>query len=270
MTARILEVSPDEYHALPHFSSSIAKVLIERTPLHAKQMRGKPPTKEMDRGNVVHRLALGRGKAFAVLPFDDWRTKAAKEARDAARADGRVPIKEGDFESAKLIADAVTARLAEQGLVLDGRSELAMEWEERSEHGPVACRAMLDHVWLDRGLILDLKVTENASPAAIERTAENLGYGIQAAAYQRAMAALVPELAGRVRFLFAFVEPEPPFAVNVCAPDGMFRELGERRWLRAVSAWASCLKNNAWPGYGNGVNQLSVPGWALSREELAA
>lgn len=266
MPSRILTVSPDEYHALPHFSATRAKTLIAKSPLHAKALTEIAPTEEMDRGAIVHRLVLGKGADYAVLPFDDWRTKAAKGSRDAARAAKRVPIKESGFAQASLIAESVRTQLAERGIVLDGRSELAIEWTEETEHGPVLCKGMLDHCWLDTGLIIDLKVTENAAPSAIERTSENLGYAIQWAAYTRALAALDPDLAGHIGFAFVFCEPEAPFAVNVAEPDGVFQQLGIQRWRRAVTTWAECTKNNAWPGYGARVNPLTAPAWALARE----
>jgi hypothetical protein len=270
MNARILDVTPDEYHLLPAFSSTIAKTLIEKSPVHAKVLRGKKPTKGMDRGSVVHRLVLGKGKAFEVLNFGDYKTKAAQSARDAARANGRVPILGEDFEEASLAAESIRIQLADRGIDLDGESEVAVEWYEPSAHGPVQCRAMFDHVWFDRGIILDLKVTENAAPSFVERTAENLGYAIQQAAYRRALIALRPELAGREDFLFAFCEGEDPFAMNLTRPDGLFRELGDRRWSRAVASWAECLATDTWPAYGTGVNPLSAPVWALSKEEGVA
>lgn len=266
MTAKILDVTADEYHRLPGLSSTVAKVLLAQSPLHAQAAHGKRPTAEMDRGTVVHALALGAGKSFVVLDFDDWRTKLAKEARDEARAQGLTPILEKGFAAAQTIALSVIGQLAERGINLDGHSELAVSWTEKTEHGDVACRGMMDHVWLDKGVILDLKITEDASPESIERTAENMGYAIQAAAYTRAIAALKPELAGRVKFLFAFCEPEWPYAMNLVQPDGIFRELGERRWMRAVNLWGKCTKTNTWPGYGTGVNYLNPPAWALARE----
>lgn len=269
-TAKILHVSTAEYHARPGLSASIAKTLLSRSPLHAKTEHGKPPTDAMDRGSVVHRLVLGAGKDFAIIPFDDYRTKAAKEARDKARADGLVPIKEEAFAEAVAIAESVRAQLTKRGILLDGASELAIEWTEDSPSGPVLCRGMLDHVWTGDGRILDLKITENASPSFVERNAENLGYAIQEAAYRRALTALRPDHAGRVEFLFAFAEAEAPYEMNLCRGDGVFRELGERRWLRAVHAWGACVATNIWPGYGSGVNPLSPPGWALAREDFAA
>jgi hypothetical protein len=266
MSAVILDVSPDEYHARPGFSSTIAKVLIDQSELHAKAAIGLKPSKNLDRGTVIHRLTLGKGKDYEVIHHGDWKTNAAKEKRDAARAQGLVPVLAHEIEDYSKASEAIRVQLADRGIVLDGASEVAIEWIEQAEHGPVTCRAMLDHVWIDQGIILDLKITGDAAPASVERTAENLGYAIQAAAYTRALTALRPDLAGRVKFIFAFCEYDEPYAINLCQPDGVFRELGERRWLRAVNAWAKCQATGIYPGYGTDINYLNPPAWALARE----
>jgi hypothetical protein len=270
MTARILNISQDEYHALPHFSSSVAKELIARSALHARSAAGKAPTKLMDRGTIIHRLVLGKGKDYVIVDHGDWRSKAAQAKRDDARAQGLVPVLGCDFEDYAIAAEKIRIQLADRGVVLDGESELAIEWTEETPHGPVLCKGMLDHCWRSNGLILDLKITENASQPAIERTAESLGYGVQWAAYSRALTALDPGLAGRVGFAFAFCEPDDPWAINLAEPDGVFQQLGMQRWLRAVSTWAECMKNDRWPGYGQAVNPLTAPTWALAREGATA
>ena len=274
MTARILDISPDEYHLRPGLSASIATTLITRTPLHAWQEhplyggKGKTPTAAMDFGTVVHAIVLGKGKHYAPVPFEDYRTAAAKQTRDAYRKAGLIPLLHHQLTDAERCAAAVTRRLAEHGIELDGQSELAIEWEEPSPSGPVLCRGMFDHAWIDDGTILDLKIVGNAETSQLERSAERFGYGIQAAAYTSALTALRPELAGRVQFLFAFGESEEPHALNLTEPDGMLRDLGERRWRRAVSTWAECIASNTWPAFGQGVNRLSAPAWALAREEI--
>ncbi|HEY6174415.1 MAG TPA: PD-(D/E)XK nuclease-like domain-containing protein [Kofleriaceae bacterium] len=273
MTATLLDIAPDDYHARPAFSSSLAKILLDRSPLHARQARGKLPTKQMDRGTAGHTFLLGKGKRIAPVPFDTYHTKAAKQTRDNYRAAGIVPLLHADYSAAENLAEELHHRLKEEHLKdprvpaeLDGISEQAMEWHEESDSGPVLCKGLMDHVWLARGLILDLKIVEDASPASIERSAENLGYAIQAAAYTSGLSKVLPQLAGRVKFLFLFVEWDPPYAMNIVEPDGMFRELGERRWRRAVETWGRCLKTGDWPAYGTGIHRISPPTWALSRE----
>lgn len=278
VTAQILiDIDPDAYHERSEFSSTIAKTLIEKSPLHARAASplfggsGKKPTKDMDFGSVVHTLALGKGKRIAALDYDNFLTKDAKRDREAARAAGLVPVLQKDFERAVAAAKRIAENLRERGIVLDGESEVAITWVEETEHGPVPCKAMFDHVWLDRGRILDLKVTANAAPQFIERNAENMGYAIQEAAYRRALTALDPgRYAGRIEMLFAFAENAEPFALNLSRGNGLFRDLGEQRWQRALNTWARCIKEDRWPSYGTGVNPLSPPAWALAREEEAA
>ena len=271
--AQLLDVEPDAYHELPGLSSSIAKVVIDQSPLHAFAQhrmfggRGREATKLMDRGNVVHSLVLGRGKKFEVLDFDNYKTHKAQDARDAARAAGLIPILAHDLEAAEQIAAAILRQLPEHGITLVGQSEVAIEWwEQAGDEQFIRCRGMFDHLLLSAGVIIDLKITGDASPGAIERGAENMGYALQQAAYRRALTALRPELAGRIDFLFVFAEADYPHAINVVRGDGVFREIGDRRWQRAVHTWGRCLATNTWPSYGGGINQLSPPAWALSRE----
>lgn len=270
--AQILRLTADEYHLRPGLSASIASTLIARSPLHAHTQhpcfggKGKTPTAAMDFGSVAHRLVLGAGKDFAPLPFDDWRTKAARESRDNARAEGKTPILGDDFIHAEEVARNVKEQLPDHGVFLDGESEVAIEWWEPAGDVFVRCRGMLDHLRIDHGEVIDLKFTDNAATEKIEKSAENFGYAIQRAAYDRALTALRPSLAGRTSFIFAFCEKEAPYAINAVSADGIFRELGERRWLRAVATWAQCLKDNYWPAYGTGINTITPPAWALARE----
>ena len=73
----------------PSLTQSLAKIIIERSPLHAWHAHPRlnpdferdDPTK-YDVGNIAHALMLGRGKDLVVLEtFDDWRTNDAKKRR---------------------------------------------------------------------------------------------------------------------------------------------------------------------------------------------
>jgi hypothetical protein len=271
VSAKLLDVTADEYHAIEAFSSSTAKIVLERSPGHARIGLKKKPTKSLDGGNIIHRLLLGKGKGFDVIQHGDYKTKAAQAKRDAARDAGLVPVLAHEMEGYATAAEAIRVQLADRGIVLDGVSEQAITWVEKTPHGDVLCKGMMDHVWPDVGIILDIKTCEDASQAAIERAAEKYNYAVQSTAYSRALVALDPDLAGRVAFSFAFCETSEPHAVNVTEPDGPFQELGLRRWLRAVNIWAECAARNHWPTtYGANVNPLSPPSWALAREGFTA
>ena len=115
--------------------------------------------------------------------------------------------------------------------------------------------------------IYDVKTIRSADPQSCSRHAYEYGYDIQAAAYRSAVSKLHPKLAGAIDFIFLFVEVEPPYAVHPCRPDGTLRELGERRWQRAVDLWSRCITSDTWPGYSQGISTLSAPLWALAQEE---
>ncbi len=248
MSAQILNISPDEYYARPGFSQSVAKVLLAKSPLHAKAAISKAPTKLMDRGNILHRLLLGKGHDYEVIQHSNWMTKDAKAQRDAARDKGLVPVLAHDFEDHCIAAEAIRVRLSDMGINLDGCSEVAFTWTESTPHGDVVCRGMADHLWLGSGRILDLKIIDNAAPTNVEKSAANLDHAVQHAAYTRAIGQIRPDLIGRIQFLFAFCEPGEPHDVNLSEPDGVFREIGVQRWLRAVNTWAECVAEDRFPG----------------------
>jgi hypothetical protein len=272
----VLETTPDAYHALPGFSPSIAKVLISRSPMHASQamIDEKAPTLVMDRGNVMHRLILGAGKSFRPIAFNDWRKAEAKAEREKARKEGFVPVLASVLDEYQAAVRQIGARIAQLGVVLDGVSELAVTWTEDDGRRPLVCRTMMDHVRIGPlgAQIFELKIVDDASESAVERSAENMGYALASAANVRSITALHPHLAGRIEFFFIFAEPDPPYAVNVCERDSLFRELGERRWIRAVQTWAECEAKREWPAHHRGghINTISVPPWALAREGYTA
>lgn len=262
MTARILDVDPDAYHKLTSLSPSTAITLLQQSELHAMTSIGKAPSKLLDRGSVMHAMILGDGKKFRVLDYKDWRTDKAKEDRDAARAEGLVPILKHEHADAREASIAILMRLRDMGIRLDGKSEAAIGWTEQTAHGPVECRTMIDHL---AGDILELKIVDDASPDRSERTASGLCYEVPCAARLRAVSALRPGDAGRVRYRFLFCEAEKPYAVYAPYVTGEFRELGERRWLRAVERWAKAQATGRWPGYERHEYINPTP-WALARE----
>lgn len=313
--ARILDVDPDAYHRLPGFSASLAKILIRQSAAHAKDAADRrieqlaeqdesddevsdDKQKRLDQGSVYHALVLGIGKRIEVIPSSilasngSYGTKDSKARRDAARAAGRIPVKEPDVEMHQRVADRIKERISEAGHVLDGTSELAIEWHEATPHsdaapgGVVQCRAMLDHVVMwghgaapggmeptlspPGAIVYDLKIVGDASPDRCERTAENLGYAIQAAAYKRALTALYPRLGGRIDFRFLFCESKRPYAIWDPSESGAFREIGERRWHRAVTAWSHGLATGRWPAYRTPERvEITAPMWTLRNEGYA-
>jgi hypothetical protein len=265
----------DEYHSdpapAPSLSASIAKVLVEQSPMHAWSQHPRlggvqaAPTEAMEDGTVLHRLLLGKGAEFVSVAANDWKTKAAKAARAAARAAGKVAVLERKLSAAMLAAEKIRERALERGIDFSaGENELAVVWREPNG---VYARAMIDHV--EGALIVDVKKTTSAHPEDAAKSVVNYGYDIQRAAYVRALEVARPELAGRVEFAFLFCETKPPYAVQLAQLDGAFRMRGERLWSEAVAQWGACLSEGRWPGYEQPA-YLAAPGWLLAREGLGA
>jgi len=276
MTARILDCTQAEYFAdpcaVPSLSSSVAHTLVTESPLHA--WNGHPrlggvrsdSTESTDAGAIVHKLLLGKGSDIAIISADDFRTKLARQARDEAIAAGHVPILEHRYAEIAATAEMLRQKLLVRGVEFNGQSEVAVEWFDDGVNGPVCCRSMFDHVFMDRGLIYDLKTIRSANPKVCARHSVDYGYDIQHAAYKRALARLRPEFEGRVDMLFVFVEIQPPCDIVIARPDGQLSELGAMRWGRAVEVWERCLSRDHWPGYAETPVRLEAPPWVIAQE----
>lgn len=310
--ARRLEVTTADYLAdpapEPSLSSSIAKLLLDRSPAHARLAHPKlgglaaMSTAATDLGTLIHRYVLGKGAEVEPIDADDFRTKAAQQARDRARQQGRLPVLARVAGVAVAAAACIRRELERVGVVLDGESEVAILWQEKAtmpplaaqadvdpalfataaavtgmtpswtDPGPIWARAMLDHVVERDGMlrVYDLKTIHCAHPDDCTKSAINYGYDIQQEAYTRAAERLWPEYEGRVEFRFLFAETDPPHAVTVAQLDATMRERGRRRWREAVEIWSRCLHTDTWPGYAQEPVTLWSPGWLLQRESEAA
>lgn len=287
--ARIIECSEPEYHkdpcATPSLSKSIAKVLVTESALHAWNLHPRfggeaneddsldsasdDDTDAKKRGKIIHKLLLGKGASVEVIRADSFRTKAAKRQRDEATAEGRVPMLERKYDDLVGAAETIKGNLhAEFGVDLDdpeGESEVAIEWTEDGVHGPIVCRCRMDRVHINRGLIYDVKTIFSAHPEVCGKQATEHGHDIQDIAYRRALEALKPELAGRTEMIFLNVEIKPPFAMYPGPLDGELREIGRRRWDRALFLWEECLRTGRWPAYTNRITPIRGTGWAVKR-----
>lgn len=264
------DMDEETYHADPvpmrlggSLSSSGAKMLLPpSTPAHFKWNRdnGQEPKPAFDLGHAVHKLVLGSGAEFAVIAAKDWMTKAAKEARDAARAEGKTPLLTKEHMQATAMADAVRRHPIATLLFNPdrGRPEVSGFWQDCDTE--VWRRFRLD--WLpdaNRRLIVpDLKTTVDANPAHFGKTAANFGYYIQHPYYLEGLQALgVGD--EDTAFLFVLVEKTPPHLVSVVELDADAVALGRQAIRQALRTYAECVGTDTWPGYSPHVESASLP-----------
>jgi hypothetical protein len=257
-----LDLSEADYHNDPHETPSLsvttAKALVLESEAHAylrhPKLGGQPfvPSTEMDRGSLIHFLLLGRGVVRVVIvECDEWTKKKDKEARNEARAAGFLPVTRKLYDASVIAAAEIRKKLDARGYKLDGHSEVSVLWHETASDGTlVPCRARMDH--LIGSEIWDLKLGD-ANPKRFKRghlTA--MGYDIQGAAYPRALESTDVRLRGRVVFKLLFCEPEPPYCITPVRFAGSLRELGARKWARAVDTFSACLRTGHWGDYVDG------------------
>lgn len=255
----------------PSLSSSIASLIVSKSPWHAWRAHPRlgnqrDSSDEQDRGTIVHSLVLGEEHRFEVLDVKDFRTKSAQESRDNAAARGLIPIKKAFYDECAEEACGIRVTLATRyGIRINAmKVERTAIWREDG----ATCRARLD-AW-DGRTIYDLKTTRDASPVAIERAVRSYDYHVQQAAYVSAVEHLEPHLAGRVRFVFLFVENDTNEVVPV-ELDGGLVSIGQNRWKRAVDAWTRCMRADKWPGYApTEALRIDCSEWAATADQAAA
>lgn len=275
----IYDISAEEYHAdpcpTPSLSSSLTKVLVQETPLHAwtahprlNPLFERNDEDKFDLGNASHALILNDPKKFAILPFDDFRKKEAQEAKAAARAAGKIPLLTKHW-------DRVVAMVASGRDQLDssadfarvftmGKPEQTLIWCETEFQGapakPVWFRARLD--WLPDDHTQpydDFKSTESADPDVWSRIVFSVRHDIQASFYRRGIRAL--GLARQPQMRFVVQETSTPNCVSVMKMSAEAMELADRDVERAIRKWRWCTAQGWWPGYPAKVHTIMPPAW---------
>lgn len=266
------DMPEDVYHAHRHaLSASGAKALLPPScPAKFKWRLDNPEHKDVfDFGHVAHRLILGRGSKIVPLDYPDFRSKEAKEARVKVREEGKTPILAKDYERAVDLAAAVMAHPEAAELFTDGEPEVSAFWTDEATGIPRRARFdWLRNVKEGRRLIIgDLKTAVSSEPDEFSRACANFGYAIQAANYIDAAVAL--GLDPDPAFLFVAVEKDPPFVVTVGQLDPDSLQVGRYLLRKAIGVFAECTASDTWPGYAQGVADLSLPYWFQSRHEEA-
>jgi hypothetical protein len=276
MTPGIYTVDARTYHAdalgedAPMLSASIASILLRQSPMHAHAAHPKLggfPSEEsetFDLGTAAHSLILeGSEDRYAIVDANDWRTNAAKDARDVARKAGKTPLLLKQVENVRGMARKVRSNLAQfqddpQPLT-NGKPEQTLIWCD----GGVWCKARIDWLHDDLTCIDDLKTgAVSAKPDAWTRTIYGRGGDLQAAFYLRGLSTLTER---NVSFRWIVAENSYPYATSVVSlsPEGFAHASDQVE--QAIQLWRRCLTNDDWPGYPTRTCYVDPPGWALSQ-----
>lgn len=287
----IYQWSSDEYHGdihlpVPSLAAGIADSLVNQTPLHAwtRHRRLNPNYVEevndtFDAGKAAHSILLEGENTMEVMPYDDWRTKAAREAKEAAREAGKVPMLAKHASRVMRMVEAARTAFERcedlRGYAMaTGSAEQSYAWKE-SNSGPILrdgvppnqdiwLRCRPDWVSPDRKIMMDAKFTDtDAGPASFSNQIVRMAYDLRGSFYLRGNTALGgnPEAV----YLFLVQEARAPYATSFIALPPAYVELGNRKVERAIELWRECMATNVWPGYPNRILYPDPPPWAMSQ-----
>ena len=210
------------------------------------------PTAAMTTGSLVHCAVLEPDQLlnrYGIAP--GRRTKAGKEAAAEMQANGIEPVSESDMVLAENMARSVRSHPYAAELLSAGKAETSIWWDD-PETG-LRCKCRPD--WINGRVCVDLKSTTDASPKGFAKSVANFRYHVQDAHY------LACGLFDR--FVFIAVEKEDPFAVGVYQLVADALAEGQRLRDRDLQRIANCRAMAAWPGYGDELQTISLPGWAF-------
>jgi len=246
----------------PYLTPSLAVTLLQRSPLHAKLRcpyyvePRNDSTPAMVEGTVVDCLMMGREFTGVVLPFDDLRTKAAQEARDAAIAANRDWITRKAFERCSIAAAALQAQALAHPYGSRARANGVLQRRLFWGDDP-ACSTEPD-IWIpDDKTVLDVKRTA-VVPNAMNwrRHVSTMMYAVQVAA--------TLEATGGKAFGWLVIEANPPHCAVLHWATDLLIESGARLWAEAKERWHQCVETDSWPGYEDG--EIDPMPWDINAE----
>ncbi len=274
MSKVIYDMSNEAYHSTPAVSntvlSSMAKSPAHCFALHiAEDRKPMPKTAALAAGTLAHCAILEPGALldrYILKPEGmDMRTKAGKEWKAALPA-GVDVIDADEYATALAQRDAVQSvpELAE--LLASGAAEVSAFWQDDETGLSCKCRPDWVHTLSDgRVILVDVKTTQDASPAGFTRAVWRYGYHRQAAwysaGYERAAGV---EVAG---FVFAAVTSAHPFIGAAHTLDDDFTRIGRDECRRLLDEYADCKLTGRWPAF-PGMNLLSPPAWVTQGDDV--
>ncbi|MFD0347285.1 PD-(D/E)XK nuclease-like domain-containing protein [Kitasatospora aburaviensis] len=232
-----------------------------------ERVHGQAPRRTFDFGTAAHMQVLGAGPELLVIEADSYRTKAAQEDRDGARAEGLVPLLRAEFEQVQAMAEAirqhpVASRLFAPG---SGLPEQSLFWVDQATGVWRRCRPdWLPYPTGGRLIVPDYKTTVSADPRSIEKSVYDYGYYQQDPWYVDGIRSVLG--VEDVVMVFVFQEKTAPYLINVVQLDPAAIRAGRRRNREAIALYANCNRTGQWPGYSDRVEIVSLPAWAEKQE----
>lgn len=262
-----LNLPMSDYLKMRGFSSSVAHRVITQSPFHARYSQTAPRDDSgvADIGTIAHRILLeGHEDGIALIDADDWRTKAAKEARDTAYAEGKTPLLARKMEPIRDMVAAARKFVAQSeiaGCFDRGDAEVTLDWDDDG----LPCKIRPDYLTDDWHL--SLKTTPgSANPASwIRRQLTPMGYDFGLEFYRRGLRA--NGIGEECQHRILVIEQEPPYGCSLIALAPSKRDIAERAVEQAIALWKRCKATGEYPCYSTQTHYAEATTWELADAE---
>lgn len=216
-------------------------------------------------GTSVSRHAMAEWLNANGVPVTLWSdVKAEWEASNGHRT----VLSEDEYAQVIAMRDAVMAHPAAGNLLRQaGMAERSVYWTD-PETGVIG-RCRPDWWVPSKGLLADLKTTDDASPEGFGRSIMKWGYHRQHPYYLDGCNHAI-EQAGidwpeQRYFVFIAVEKAPPYNVAVYTLDDDSIAIGRAECREALNTYAECEASGEWPGYSPRIETVALPEWHIRR-----
>ncbi len=257
----------EQYHADKTSVSSTALKRILKSPLnfYSSHMLGfrEEESDAFRFGSAFHMALLEPTefqKMYVLQPeFKGTGSVAARAEWRESQKPGAVILKEDEYNDLLGMLNSVQRHNGACNILKKGESEVSGYF--RDPETGIKCRIRPDFMHLGSMALLDVKTTRDVEATEFSKTMWNYRYDIQMYFYSKAIEIITGR---RVKYhLYLAIEKKFPFECAVYNVDEMVLERGKRDCDAAMQKLKTCLDTDAWIGYQNKVEMISLPSWAL-------
>jgi hypothetical protein len=276
---KALEVSPRDYHQKLALNRAdifapdswlsksrlyeLRKHSLYRWRYHPRQFA---PTAAMSWGSLVDCMVTTPDEVDSTLvfnPYPDFRTKAAREFRDAALADGKLIISAEDKAAAEVAVDLLRSHPVAGSVIRSSKTQVVLLNRIRD----VNFKALVDLAPENEPCLYDLKTTGELSIKGIAKSIDDFGYHIQAAIYLKLWNLCHPD-DQRSRFRFIWQSSEPPYEIAVTELPAFDIVAGDEWAAHQLERLIAATKNDRWGNIlDDKIGVIGRPGYCAYQDE---
>jgi len=263
----IFDLPEDQYHGTKALISKSALDVVAVSLEHYRYSLDAHEERDADAlriGHAFHAATLEpdllNSKVIIMPDFGPMQSSKNRALRDLwieEEAAVKTWLKQHEYDHVIAMRDAVHRHPAARSVMRNGRAEVTGLWTDPDTG--LRCKSRADWLSSMNGVFVDLKSAVDASPGGFRRAAATNRYHVQDAFYSRAFEENGIHIQN---FVFVVVEKDPPHAVAVYQLDDTARLKGEELYMAEMRKLRDAIDSDRWPGYGDRVIDLSLPGWA--------